>query len=128
MNIAQLLPLVRDCAFEVRKHLAPGYLESVYRKALAIELRSKGLDVVEEMSINVSYKGYNVGDFRADIVVDNQVIVELKAVKELTRNHSIQLVNYLTATGLDHGFLINYGDEDYRIIHRTRIYDKNYSY
>lgn len=124
MIITQLLPLIRDCAYEVRKHLSPGYLESVYQRALAIELKERGLSVAEEVPICVNYKGYNVGDFRADIVVDNQVIIELKAVKELNRHHSVQLVNYLTTTCLDHGFLINYGAEDYRIIHKTRIYER----
>lgn len=124
MTVTQLLPLIRDCAFEVRKHLAPGYLESVYRRALAIELMERGLNVREEVPLSVNYKGHSAGDFRADIIVDNQVIIELKAVAELNRNHSMQLVNYLSTTGIDHGFLINYGAEDYRIIHKTRLYER----
>lgn len=124
MIITQLLPLIRDCAFEVRRHLSPGYLESVYRRALVIELKERGLSVAEELPICVDYKGHNVGDFRADIVVDNQAIIELKAVREINRNHSMQLVNYLTSTGIDHGFLINSGADDYRIIHKTRVYER----
>ena len=63
-----------------------------------------------------------IGNFRADLVVENSIILEIKAVKELNIIHEAQLVNYLTATGLDYGFLINYGGEKYRIIFKTRIY------
>lgn len=124
MNIENLLLLVKDCAFEVRKNLAQGYLESVYRRALMVELQSRGLSAREEVPLRVDYKGFSVGDFRADIIVENMVIVELKAVSELAPIHEIQLVNYLTTTGLDHGFLVNYGGDKYRIIHKTRVYEQ----
>ena len=68
----------------------------------------------------------HVGDFRADIIVEGKVIIELKAISELNKSHHIQLVNYLTATRIDDGFLINYGAEDYRIIHKTRLFDRSY--
>lgn len=126
MNTTDLLSIIKDCAFEVRKELAPGYLESIYNKALAIELRSHGLNIEEESPIRVNYKGYHVGDFRADIIVEGKVIIELKAISELNKSHHIQLVNYLTATRIDDGFLINYGAEDYRIIHKTRLFDRSY--
>ena len=66
------------------------------------------------------YKQRIVGDFRADLLVSNSVIIELKAVKEITPIHEAQLVNYLTATGLDYGYIINYGGDKYRIILKTR--------
>lgn len=128
MDNENLINVVRECAYEVRKHLRAGFLESVYRKALVIELKAKGLTVSEEVPINVNYKGYNVGDFRADIVVDNKLIIELKAIKELSRVHDMQLVNYLTATGIDDGMLINYGGDDFRCVYKTRLYNpKNYN-
>ena len=124
MNIENLLLLVKDCAFEVRKNLAQGYLESVYRRALMVELQSRGISAREEVPLSVDYKGFSVGDFRADIIVEDMVIVELKAVSELAPIHEIQLVNYLTTTGIDHGFLVNYGGDKYRIIHKTRVYEQ----
>lgn len=117
-----LLQKIKDAAFEVRKHLAPGYLESVYQNALVIELQLQGLTALKEVAIPVFYKEVQVGDFRADILVNNCVILELKAVREINPIHEAQLVNYLIATGIDYGFLINYGGEKYRIIRKTRIY------
>lgn len=99
-----------------------GFLESVYQNALIIELRNRGLKAEKEVAIPVRYKGIIVGDFRADILVEDAVIIELKAVSLTTSIHEAQLVNYLIATGIDHGYLINYGAEKYRIIHKTRIY------
>lgn len=122
MNIEELLEEIRDAAYEVRLHLSPGYLESVYQNALVIELRKRGLTAFPEFEIPVAYKGMNVGVFKADILVNNAVIIELKAVRELNVLHESQLVNYLTSTNIDYGFLINYGGEKFRIIKKTRIY------
>ena len=124
MDIEEELQIIRDAAYEVRKHLAPGYLESVYQNALVLELKLRGLSAEKEVSIPVRYKDVVVGDFKADILVDNLVILELKAVRELIAIHEAQLVNYLVATGLDYGFLINYGGEKYRIIKKTRLYNE----
>lgn len=118
----ELLSIIKNAAFEVRRHLAPGYLEAVYRKALCVELISQGLEVKTEHPLNVFYKGNLIGEFRADIIVEDRVVIELKAVNNTTIAHELQLVNYLTATGIDDGFLINFGSEQYRIIHKTRIY------
>ena len=107
----------------MRIHLAPGYLESVYQNALVVELSRRGLNVETEVAIPVKYKGTIVGDFGADILVNGSVILELKAVRELTPIHEAQLVNYLIATNIDYGYLINYGGEKYRIIRKTRIYE-----
>jgi len=124
METTDLLNIIKDCAYEVRKNLAQGYLESVYRRALMIELKAQGLKAMEEMPISVCYKGTSIGEFRADVVVEDKVIIELKAVREVSPVHEIQLVNYLTTTGIDHGFLINYGGPQYRIIYKTRLYEK----
>lgn len=115
--------MIKDAAFEVRLNLAPGYLESVYQNALIVELRSRGVYAEKEVAISVWYKGEQVGDFRADILVDKKIILELKAVRELNPIHEAQLVNYLVATGLDYGYLINYGGEKFRIALKTREYN-----
>lgn len=122
MEINRLLLEIKEAAYEVRKALAPGYLESVYQNALIYELRTRNIMAEKEVPIAVFYRDVQVGDFRADILVDNQVIIELKACRELNPIHEAQLVNYLISTGLDYGYLINYGGEAYRIIKKTRIY------
>ncbi len=122
MEITEVLQLIRDAAYEVRLHLAPGFLESVYRNALILELRQRGLEAETEISIPVAYKNHIVGDFRADILVNKSVIIELKAIREINPIHEAQLVNYLVATGIDYGYLINYGGDKYRIIRKTRLW------
>lgn len=122
METKYLLKVIKDAAFEVRLNLAPGYLESVYQNALIVELRSRGVYAEKEVAIPVWYKGEQVGDFRADILVDKRIILELKAVRELNPIHEAQLVNYLVATGLDYGYLINYGGDKFRIALKSREY------
>lgn len=123
MNASELIKEISSAAFEVRQHLKPGYLEAVYQNALMVELHSRGINAVKEVRIPVYYKGVIVGDYRADILVENRIIIETKAVKEFSFVHEMQLVNYLTATGLDDGLLINFGD-DYCFRHKTRIYNR----
>lgn len=89
--------------------LGYGFLEKVYQNSLSIELRSLDLDVDVEKPIKVLYNGEIVGNYVADIVVEDKVIVEIKAVKELSDIHEVQLVNYLKATGIEVGLLINFG-------------------
>ena len=96
-------------AMKVHRILGPGFLESVYRKALLIELRGAGLRADEGKRVGVVYQGVPAGDFFADIVVADTVILELKAVDALCKAHESQTVHYLTATGLDIGLLINFG-------------------
>lgn len=122
METTYLLKIIKDAAYEVRLNLGYGYLESVYQNALMIELRNRGIYAGKEVAIPVWYKGEQVGDFRADILVEKSIILELKAVRELNPIHEAQLVNYLVATGLDYGYLINYGGDKFRIALKTRIY------
>jgi GxxExxY protein len=96
-------------AMKVHSKLGPGFLESVYRNALALELRKAGLKVELEKPISVYYESELVGAFMADILVNETTIVELKAVQMLAKAHEVQLVNYLTSTGLDDGVLLNFG-------------------
>lgn len=97
------------CAFEVHNILGPGFLEKVYENALRIELLKQGLQVKQQTPVNVYYKGEIVGDYYADLWVEDSVIVELKAVRTLAKEHEVQLVNYLTSTSIDTGLLINFG-------------------
>lgn len=98
-------------AMRVHTALGPGFLESVYKKALALELRRGGYLMDEEHPINVVYSGEIVGAFFADILVNDSIIVEVKAISTLVKAHEVQLVNYLTATKLDEGLLLNFGSQ-----------------
>jgi GxxExxY protein len=98
-------------AFEVYKVLGYGFLEKVYENALRIELQLRALKVESQKPIHICYKGDSVGDYIADILVEEKVIVELKAEKEYNAKHEAQLINYLKATGLKVGLLINFGED-----------------
>jgi GxxExxY protein len=93
-----LAGLVIGCAMEVHQELSHGFCESVYHNALMVELSAKGFEVQSEHKIKVYYKGHAVGDFSADILVNNSLTLELKATRALNDAHEVQLVNYLTAT------------------------------
>ena len=122
MEIESLIKTIIQCAYNVRMHLAAGFLEAVYQKALVIELKEKGIDAETEAPINVYYKNIVVAEFRADIIVEKKIIIELKAVQNLIPIHETQLVNYLTATNTDHGLLINFGGERIEIKRKFREY------
>lgn len=96
-------------AMSVHNELGSGFLEKVYENALAIELRSLGLVVEQQNSIVVRYKGQIVGEYVADFVVAERVLIELKTADQLADAHSAQTLNYLRATGLKVGLLINFG-------------------
>ncbi len=100
-----------------------GFLESVYEKCLMIELADAGLQMEEQKPIQVYYHNELVGEFVADIVVDQRIIVELKSVRKLAIAHEIQLVNYLVATHLDIGLLLNFGPEKVEVKRKVRILD-----
>lgn len=109
MDKFELSKTVIGAAFTVHNELGYGFLESVYKKALCKELRLIGLKCECEKDIEVKYKDEIVGIFRADILVENQLILELKSVLTLAPIHETQLVNYLKATGIERGLLINFG-------------------
>lgn len=96
-------------AHNVHRELGQGFLEKVYKNALAVELQEAGIKCALEVVMSVSYRGRVVGDYVADMVVEDKIIVEIKAVSELNAVHEVQLVNYLKATGLQVGLLINFG-------------------
>ena len=106
----QITKSVIGCAFEVINELGAGFLESVYEKALVLALRQKGLSVISQHPVKVLFRGECVGDFYADIFVEEKVIVELKAVKAIAPENQAQIINYLNASGIEVGLLINFGN------------------
>lgn len=108
-------------SYKVHKILGAGFLEKVYHNALLIELQSIGLRVVSEYPIQVFYSGNVVGEYYADLMVEGDIIVEIKAVEHLLQIHEVQLVNYLAATKLDFGLLINFGSS-VEVRRKYRIY------
>jgi hypothetical protein len=97
------------CAYKVFNTLGSGYLEKVYENALKIELTKQGFNVEQQYPIPVYYGDELVGDFYADLLINDSLIIELKAVENLHPKHEAQLVNYLTATDIEAGLLINFG-------------------
>ncbi len=96
-------------AFEVHKHLGYGYLEKVYQRALQVELLQRGLRAELEHPIQVRYKGVVVGDYAADLFVEDRVLVELKVAREYCSADEAQLLNELVSTGVKIGLLVNFG-------------------
>ena len=95
-------------AIKVHKELGPGFLESIYEEALKVELSNNELDFASQMEVQIEYLGVPVGLHRLDLLVQNEIIVELKAVKELADIHFAQLRSYLKATGMKVGLLLNF--------------------
>lgn len=127
MDVEMLIRTTMECSKNIRRVLGPGYLESVYKNAMLVELKKRGLAFEIEKPISVYYENTLVGDFKADIVVEGILILELKAVQSLHMAHEIQLVNYLTATGIDHGLLINFGSDELQFKRKFRVYRKQFS-
>lgn len=109
----------------VHKFFGEGYLEEVYKNALIVELKELGFAVESEVAIPVDYHGVRVGDYRADVIVEKRLILELKAVNALNKRHEAQLVNYLSATGIDDGMLLNFGASSLEYKHKYRKYNSS---
>lgn len=107
--MSELTEAILAACFEVSNELGVGFVESVYEKALMIALKDKELEAENQHQLTVSFRNENVGCFYADIIVNKTVILELKAVKSLLPEHQAQLLNYLKASGLPVGLLINFG-------------------
>jgi len=108
---SDLTGAIIGAAYRVYNSLGAGFLEKVYENALALEVRRSGLEVGQQVAIPVRYEGELVGDYVADLVVGGKVIVEVKAVNGLDAFHEAQLINYLKATGIEVGLLLNFGRE-----------------
>ena len=116
----ELTERIIGCAYAVYNKLGHGFLESVYNNSMMVELQRAGLKAVSQAPIDVFYEGVLVGQFLADILVENTVIVELKAVRALVATHEVQLVNHLTATGISIGLLINFGEKSVEVRRKVR--------
>ena len=124
MKHSELTGKIIECAYKVHNALGFGFLETVYQNSLLIELLKSGLKAEKEKPIKVLYENQIVGDYIADIIVEEKVILELKAVKEIHAVHEAQLINYLKATGIEIGLLINFGESveiKRKILDRCRI-------
>lgn len=95
--------------YAVYNELGSGFVESVYQNAMALALREAGFRVRQQYPLTVAFRGQTVGEFRVDLLVEERVVLELKAVAQLTTAHEVQLVNYLKATGAPVGLLLNFG-------------------
>ena len=116
----ELTEKILSSCFDVMNELGAGFLESVYEKALLITLEEKGLSAKSQVKLDVYYHKAVVGEFYADIIVDDEVILELKTVKMFAPEHQAQLINYLKATRYKLGLLINFGK---RKIEYKRLYN-----
>lgn len=110
MKHAELTEQIIGVCFEVCNELGAGFLESVYQKALEIALTDAGLHVETEKPIKVEFRGRVVGQFFADMIVNGSILIELKAVRALLPEHQAQVINYLKATDIEVGLLVNFGN------------------
>ena len=120
MLYKELTERIIGCAYEVYNKMGFGFLESVYEKCLLIELRRAAIKAESQRAIRVAYKGELVGDFVADIIVEDTIIIELKSVRHLIKAHEMQLVNYLVATGKPVGLLLNFGEQKVEVKRKVK--------
>jgi len=120
MDQKELTKIIIGCAYRVYNKMGYGFLESVYEKSLLIELKKAGLQAESQTPIVVKYDEEVVGEFVADIIVEQAVILELKSVKSIVRAHEIQLVNYLVATNIDVGLILNFAEEKVEVKRKVR--------
>lgn len=126
MQHKEITEKIIGCAYRVYNKMGFGFLESVYEKCLLIELRKAGLRVESQQAITVRYDGEIVGEFIADIVVEDTIILELKSVRRIIKAHETQLVNYLVATGKPVGLVLNFGEEKVEV--KRKVKDLNQGY
>ncbi len=110
-----LVDSIVSCAYKVSRTLGCGFLEKVYENSLNIELTAAGLNIETQKMIKVHYEGQIVGDYYADMIVEDEIVVELKAVKAIENIHFAQCQNYLKATGKKLGLVINFGEEKVKV-------------
>ncbi|MFA5393192.1 MAG: GxxExxY protein [Candidatus Ratteibacteria bacterium] len=108
LELEKLTGKIIECAIKVHKKLGPGFLESIYQAALPLELVKQGLKVETQKEIKVFYDGKEIGLHRIDLLVEGQVIIELKTVNDFDDSHLAQLLSYLKASGLKVGLLLNF--------------------
>lgn len=123
-TIDDLIQQVIGISYIVHNTLGCGFLEKVYEKTLAIELRKANVFFQEQFPIPVYYQDERIGEYFADLLVERRLIVELKSVENLSSAHEKQLVNYLTATQIDDGLLLNFGSSSVQIKRKFRVYGR----
>lgn len=104
-----LTRMIIEACFEVSREMGVGFVEAVYENALLVALRQKGLKVEQQIPLKVRFRNVVVGEFRVDVLVEEKVLLELKAVSRIAPEHKAQTINYLKATGIEVGLLINFG-------------------
>ena len=120
MKNEELTHRIIGCAYQVYNQLGFGFLESVYRKAMILELAKNGLRSEEEKPLKVYYDNQVVGDFYADLFIEDEIIVELKSIQNIIKEHEVQLVNYLNVLKKEVGLLINFGPSGVEIKRKYR--------
>ena len=120
MEFGEITEKIIACAYRVYNKMGFGFLESVYEKCMMIELLKAGLKAESQKPIRVVYENEIVGEFVADIVVNDTIILELKSVRQIARAHEMQLVNYLVATGKPVGLIINFAEQSVQIRRKVR--------
>ena len=128
MEYQELTNKIIGSAYTVYNQMGFGFLESVYEKCMLIELRKQGIRAENQAEIHVKYDDKVVGEFKADLLIENDIIIELKSVRAIMQIHEVQLVNYLKATGKELGLLINFGEKGVQVKRKVRdlnrIYEK----
>ena len=117
--------IIKSC-FEVMKELGSGFLENVYKNALFIAINQKGLSISAEESFEIVFRNYTVGKYIADLIVENSILVELKCCKVLLPEHQAQVINYLKASKLPVGLLVNFGNQklEYKRLHHPDKFEE----
>ena len=125
MKHHDLTEKIIGCAYRVYNKMGYGFLESVYEKCLLIELKNVGIQAKAQHSITVFYYNEVVGEFVADVIIEDAIILELKSVRRVIKAHEVQLVNYLVATGKDVGLIINFAAQKVEIKRKVRELAEN---
>jgi len=120
MKYEDITHKIIGCAYKVFNKLGFGFFESVYKKSMIIELTRENLKVEAERPLKVYYDGHVVGDFYVDLFVEDEVVVEFKSVRNLAKEHEVQLVNYLNGMQKDIGLLINFGPSGVKVKRKYR--------
>ena len=118
--VDELSGRVIGAAMKVHSALGPGFTESVYQNALALEMKMEGIPFDQEVKLEVRYRGEAVGVYRADLLVAGRLILELKAVQAILPEHEVQVVSYLAATGLEHALVLNFGARSLQVKKKFR--------
>lgn len=125
MTMQELTQAVIGMAMEIHRTMGPGFNESVYHRCMEVELAAAGIDFESKVPIDVFYKGKLVGKFEADMIlllIDKRLLIELKSCEAILKSHEAQTVNYLTATNIDDGLILNFGSPSLQFKHKYRLY------